>query len=77
MQKKALEILEKRIQSHLVQSADLKNQIIAIKNARLQIGQERTKYDIERINDEIVQLINEKAILEKKLVQRKFSFFTS
>jgi hypothetical protein len=77
LQKKALEILEKRIQSHLVQSADLKNQIIAIKNARLQIGQERTKYDIERINDEIVQLINEKAILEKKLVQRKFSFFTS
>ena len=75
MQKKALELLEKRIESQLAQTTELKNEIKTIQIAQTKCGHQRTKCDIERINAEIAQLAHEKAKLEKKLIQRKtFSF---
>jgi len=68
-------MLEKRIDSHLTQSNEFKNDIKALNNTQMNSGQKRTKRDIERIKNEIAQLTNEKATLETKLIQRKNSFF--
>jgi hypothetical protein len=75
LQKRASELLSVQLNSKKNEFVKLNNDINELRLALKKYDQVRTNFDVEKLNDEIRQLTNEKAKIENEIIRRKFNAY--